>query len=211
MLLKKRLDPNSRVTGFWRFGSVDVHRVRRRAVSFVVATMVWLFCESCSSAPTEPSAAGYVVQHIVPGRRSSIILASGDTAYSARTDGIYEASLISTGRVVWSKWVRPVDKYSAPIGAAFGNGRLFVGAGPEVVALDTPDGNFLWRYGDPSMQLLAEGSLSTDSTFVAFGQRQGIATVLSAATGSVVWQRVILPDPKEDWVTAPVFSDATLV
>lgn len=185
--------------------------MHRLAFSVALSVALVLSHANCAATTSEPSAAGYVVQSIVPGRRSSITLVSGDTAYSARTDGIYDASLISTGRVIWSTRVRPVERYWAPSGAAFGNGRIFVGAGPEVVALDIRDGTILWRYGEGSMELLAEGSLSTDSTFVAFGQRQGIATVLSAATGGVVWQRAILPDPKEDWVTVPVFSDGTLV
>ena len=172
------------------------------------ALLVVAACELTSSAS---SAAGYAVESVAPGRRVSAVIVSGDTAFSARDDGAFAATRISTGALIWSTPVRALPSGWVVAHIAFDNNRLYVGASGDVVALRRGTGEVQWRFVDPTHSLLPETAIETDGQYVAFAQNGGTATVLSASTGARVWQRALLPADSRNWVTCPVFVDGILI
>jgi len=164
---------------------------------------------SCTSRSTEPSAAGYTVEAVAPGRRLTGVIVHGDTAFSGREDGTFEATSVTTGKQFWE--ARLTTPGWTSIRLSDGPGLIYVGVGSELVAIARADGTVAWRFSDPTLEIVPTSSITNDGRYVAFAQKRGVATVLNALTGARVWQRRLLPDNSLSIVSAPVFVDSMLI
>jgi outer membrane protein assembly factor BamB len=86
-----------------------------------------------------------------------------------------------------------------------------VGDRRDVVAIRRRDGTIRWRYDGAAVAAWAELAIATDGSLVAFAQSRGFATVLDAESGIVRWNRRLLPDDPDTWITSPVFLGDVLV
>jgi len=168
-----------------------------------------LFFHACNNPVAAPSAAGYTVEAVSPGSRLSAVSVHGDTAFSGRQDGYFEATSVSTGRQFWQ--TRLTTPQWASNRLSDGPGLIYLGVGSEVVAIARSDGAVAWRFSDPSLEIVPTSSITNKGRYVAFAQNRGVATVLDALTGQRVWQRRVLPDISLSSISAPVFVDSMLI
>jgi len=175
----------------------------------VMAVAATLILNSCNNSVAEPSAAGFTVEAVARGYRFSAAIIHGDTAFSGRQDGFFEATSISTGDRYWQ--TRLTTPQWASNRLSDGPGLIYVGVGSEVVAIARADGAVAWRFSDPTLEIVPTSSITNNGRYVAFAQNRGMATVLDALTGRRVWQRRLLPDLPLSTISAPVFVDSMLI
>ena len=82
------------------------------------------------------------------------------------------------------KWSKRFN--NGPRSVVYGDGRIYVLAGDEVIALDARSARVLWRTG-----FAARSALAFDRGRLFIGNDNGTVQALSAATGGVLWQRKI--------------------
>ena len=167
---------------------------------------------ACDKTPTAPRVDGFTLLAVADGRRSTRVLISGDTAFSPTLDGRFVATSVATGRTFWSTTV-PTTALSDwfTIDMQMNDADVLVGRGADIVAIARNGGAIRWRYTGTSQATLGYLAVATDGRRVAFAQRDGLATVLNAATGAVEWQRQIVPYDSLTSFTTPLWFGESLV
>lgn len=181
-------------------------------VSRAVVVLCAIGLATCDKTPTAPTVDGFTLLAVADGRRSTRVLISGDTAFSPTVDGRFVATSVATGRTFWSTIV-PTTALSDwfTIDMQMNDADVLVGRGADIVAIARNGGAIRWRYTGTSQATLGYLAVATDGRRVAFAQRDGLATVLNAATGAVEWQRQIVPYDSLTSFTTPLWFGESLV
>lgn len=183
----------------------------RTSVRLLAMTASVVASMSCDNGPVEPTFGQFAIERVLVGPRYGKVLVRGDTAFTARTDGLMEAVTISGGRTLWSARLRSDGVPLMSPSAVLTRDLLVIGVAGRVIALRRSDGSEAWRYEDPARPTLADYEIATDSDYVSFGEQRGRATALNARTGAIVWQRQLMADDPQSATRGLLFIDGLLV
>lgn len=211
-MLAQSCHPNNcRAMVMWRLVLRTTTFARRSRHSAMLLSLV---ATACTDGLTVPTAGGLALQSLAVGSRYSRVVVRGDTAFSALLDGNFAATSLLTGTELWRRKVTDVrvgELGWANPDVAASVGDVMVGDRRDVVAIRRRDGTIRWRYDGAAVAAWAELAIATDGSLVAFAQSRGFATVLDAESGIVRWNRRLLPDDPDTWITSPVFLGDVLV